>query len=363
MNEIHSVTDKALYDALCQSRVTDNDIVDLFLSRGILISKKTDRKKLAKNFSKLTHDYYLHQKIANIFGGFLRREKSTCVLVNNKIDKKILVKAANDLKEKLESDDDLCSVVTDKNIIRIAITYLSTNFGKSDFNQVEKKTALFELEILDDGFSIRYPDSEKSDSYNTQLLEIIETSVDEDNKEKGLLNNSSILDIERIHLSNIEDAEIRTDFFKRLINGLEGYELDDVTDVFIFHPKPSVLEEEDGDSETGIHISKASLKGEGVLKSEELRSLYDRGFYICKIRWRVKDKTTTSDLYDFEAQFGDPLEFKDFSYISRGVKKYKGAGEYNKNPSQLSDDDEYKFKRLIEKSARSIIININEEYN
>ncbi|MCW0314594.1 hypothetical protein NB694_004394 [Pantoea ananatis] len=362
MSEIHSVTDKALYDALCQSRVTDNDMIDLFLSRGILVSKKTDRKKLAKNFSKLTHDYYLHQKISTIFGGFLRREKSTSLVVNNSVDKKLLLKAANDFKEILEGEDDHCFVISDKNLIRINITYLSTNFGKSDFNQVEKKTALFDIEMLDDGFSIRRPDNEQSENYNSQLLAIIETLVDKDNKEKGIISDTSTLDIESINLSNIEDAEKRTDFFKRLINGLDGYELDDVTDVFIYHPKPSVLEEEDGDSETGIHISKASLKGEGVLKSIELRSLYERGFYIWKIRWRVKDKSKTPDLYDFEAQFGDPLEFKDFSYISRGVKKYKGANEYNKNPIQLPDEQEYIFKRLIEKVARSIIIDINNEY-
>ncbi|MFV9013714.1 hypothetical protein [Morganella morganii] len=362
MNEIHSVTDKALYDALCQSRVTDNDMVDIFLSRGILVSKKTDRKKLAKNFSKLTHDYYLHQKIASIFGGFLRREKSTSLVVNNIIDKTLLVKAANELKEIVEDEDDHCFVISDKNVIKISITYLSTNFGKSDFNQVEKKTALFDLEMLDKGFSIRRPDNEQSENYNTQLLEIIETLVDKDNKVKGIIPDTSALDIERIHLSNIEDAEKRTNFFKRLINGLDGYELDDVTDVFIYHPKPSVIEEEDGDSETGIHISKASLKGEGVLKSEELLSLYDRGFYIWKIRWRVKDKSKTPDLYDFEAQFSDPLEFKDFSYISRGMKKYKGDGKYNKNPTQLPDELEYKFKRIIEKTARSIIIDINKEY-
>ncbi|HFU7240205.1 hypothetical protein ACRWVG_04835 [Escherichia coli] len=357
MSEIHSVTDKALYEALCQSRVTDNDMVELFLSRGILVSKKTERKQLAKNFSKLTHDYYLHQKISGIFGGFLRREKSTAIVIKNNIDKPLLVKAANKLKDQLESEDDICHVISDKDFIKISITYLSTNFGKSEFNQVEKKTAVFEIESLSDGFSIRRPDSEQAEIYNKKLLSIIEQVIQ---KEKDI--EATTLDTEEINLANIDDADKRTEFFKRLINGLDGYVLDDVTDVYIYHPKPAVMEEEDGDSETGIHISKASLKGEGVLKSEELNSLYDRGFYIWKIRWRIKDKSTTPDLYDFEAQFSDPLEFKSFSYISRGVRKYKGAGEYNKNSSQLPDDEEYHFKRLIEKTARSIIMDINKEY-
>ncbi|WP_342754764.1 hypothetical protein AAGQ96_02670 [Pantoea sp. MBD-2R] len=48
---LHSVTDKSLYDALCQPRVTNNELRELFLERGIIISKKTDKKDLAKNFS------------------------------------------------------------------------------------------------------------------------------------------------------------------------------------------------------------------------------------------------------------------------------------------------------------------------
>ncbi|HBL5403513.1 TPA: hypothetical protein LR346_004756, partial [Enterobacter hormaechei] len=149
MNNIHSVTDKALYDALCQPRVTPNDLRDLYLQRGILVSKATDKKELAKNFSKFSHDFHLHQQIAAIFGGFLRREKSTSLLIKNKIPHDILLEAADQLKEELQKQDDVCHVIADKNIVRIHVTYLSTNYGKSDFCQVEKKTATFEIEKQD----------------------------------------------------------------------------------------------------------------------------------------------------------------------------------------------------------------------
>lgn len=35
----------------------------------------------------------------------------------------------------------------------------------------------------------------------------------------------------------------------------------------------------------GCHISKASLKGRGVLESKELNNLLSHGFYITKIIW------------------------------------------------------------------------------
>ena len=81
MKNIHSVTDKALYDALNQKQITLNEIQDLFLERGTIISKKTPRKDLARNYSRMTHDYYEHQKIATLLGGQSRTEKNTCVRI------------------------------------------------------------------------------------------------------------------------------------------------------------------------------------------------------------------------------------------------------------------------------------------
>lgn len=357
MNNIHSVTDKALFDALSQSRVTSNELRDLYLQRGILVSKSTDKQELAKNFSKFSHDFHLHQKIAAIFGGFLRREKSTSVIVKNDISHDVMLEAADQLKKELEHHDDLCHVIADKNIIKLHITYLSTNFGKSDFCQIEKKTAVFEIEKQAIGYSIRRPDNEQSKEYELTLLKHIEKLYDERSPDEDF-----VLDVNEINLSNIDDSEKRTEFFTRLINGIDGFALHDVTDAYVYHPKPRVIEEEDGDTDSGVHISKASLKGEGVLKSEELTSLYQRGFYIWKIRWKVLEKNGDPDMYEFEAQFSDPLEFNGFSYISRGYKKFKGAGEYNKNAAPLNDTKEMFFKRLIESTARSIIDNINEEY-
>lgn len=356
---LHSVTDKSLYDALCQPRVTNNELRELFLERGIIISKKTDKKDLAKNFSKLTHDYYVQKRISDIFGGFLRKEKTTSLVLNDPIEKGVLREAAGLLKKEIEAEQDLCQVFYDKNNLIIFITYTSTNYGKSDFSQIEKKNARFEIENLDGGYSIRRPDNEQTDVYLGSLLSKIEHLEKERVAAEGEDSSKLKLNVDEISLENVEDNEKRTDFFTRLISELEGYVLDDVTDAYVYHPKNEVIADEDGDSTTGVHISKASLKGEGVLKSGELISLYERGFYIWKIRWRVKDKTKEPDIYEFEAQFDNPLDFNGFSYISRGVKKFKSGGKYNKTSVQLNDSQELMFNRLIEKAARSIIIDLN----
>nr|WP_249418260.1 hypothetical protein [Citrobacter freundii] len=354
MRNLHSVTDKALDDVLNQSEITLNELRELFLVRGILISKETPRKELARNFSKFSHDYYDHQKIASYVGSNSRREKSTSKIIATKIEVDEIIQAAEQLKVAIEAKNDLCHISTIDGKVRINVTYLSTDYGKSDFKQVITKNALIEVEPSGNGFLIRRPENDQTQDYEDSLLASLEHIV----ASRASEGDKPRLDVKEISLEHIADPKLRTKFFVKLINGLKGYILDDVTDAYVYHPKPEKIKEEDGNSETGVHIHRASLKGEGVLKSEELSSLYDRGFYICKIKWMAKEDLADPDIYEFEAQFSDQGNFKDFSYLAKGVKKYKGSQQYNKNFVSLSKNEETFFAKLIESTAYSIIMEI-----
>lgn len=354
MKNIHSVTDKALYDALNQKQITLNEIQDLFLERWTIISKKTPRKELARNYSRMTHDYYEHQKIATLLGGQTRTEKITCVRIEAKIDRSNIIDAAEKLREEITSQDDFCKILIDGPRVLINIRYLSTNYGKSDFKQAINKEALIEIEPVENGYSIRRPDNENLETYEELLLGHISNALNEEDDDSNL-----DIKINEITLSHNTSADVRTLFFDKLIRTLDGYELLDVTDAYVYHPTPEALEAEDGNLETGVHVSRASLKGKGVLNSDELSDLYDRGFYIWKIKWKVKEKLVDPDIFELEAQFGDPLDCTNFSYLVKGVRKYKSNGQYFSKPQKLSGRDAERFNKLIENRAYSIIMEIS----
>lgn len=358
-NKIYCVTDKALSDALNQSKITSSELSELFLGRGILISKQTKRETLARNFSRINHDYYDNQKIASYLGSSSRRERVTSKKIDNEIATNNILDAAEALKSKIESDGDLCQIYTGNEKIYIGITYLSMDYGKSDFKQVVKKTATIEIEKNKSSLLIRRPDNEQLEKYEQTLLANIEAIVNEITPTEDE-TTSTKLNINEISLESIDNPVLRTQFFTTLINSLNGLILDDVTDAYVYHPKPEKIEEEEGDIDTGVHVSRASLKGEGILKSEELSSLYERGFYIWKVRWRSKENLPDPDIYEFEAQFSNQYDFSGFSYAAKGVKKYKGHGEYNKNFISLSKHDENRVCNLIESAAYSVIIKIND---
>ncbi|MCZ5979122.1 hypothetical protein O5291_20615 [Escherichia coli] len=302
----------------------------------------------------MTHDYYEHQKIATLLGGQTRAEKNTCVRIESSVTKDDIIVAAEKLKKEITAQDDYCKIIIDGSRVLIDIRYLSTNYSKSDFKQAVNKEALIEIEPIDKGYSIRRPDNENLKDYEDLLLgHIISIQSEQDN------DSNLDLKLNEITLAHNSSADVRTLFFDKLIRSLDGYELDDVTDAYVYHPKPETIEAEEGNTETGVHVSKASLKGEGVLKSDELSDLYDRGFYIWKIKWKVKEKLADPDIYELEAQFGDPLNCTNFSYLVKGVKKYKSNGQYFSKPQKLSARETDRFNKLIENRAYSIIMEIS----
>ncbi|MFM5802106.1 hypothetical protein ACS016_09875 [Aeromonas veronii] len=355
MKNIHCVTDKALFDALNQSKITPGELGDLFLDRGIIVSKSTTRKDLAMNFSRFHHDYLDHQKIASYLGVTSRRERTTTKRINNKVDTSDVLSAAESLKLSIESENDVCSVLKDENKIIIDIQYLSTDYTKSDFRQVVTKNATIIIESNYDHLNIRRPDNEHTEAYEDIFLAYLENLVTDKNNGE----NPETLNVNEISLINHTDPNTRTEFFIKLISHLKGFKLDDVTDAYVYHPKPDKIDEEDGDIDTGVHISKASLKGEGVLRSEELSSLYDRGFYLWKVRWQVRESQPDPDIYDLEAQFSNQIDFSGFSYATKGIKKYKGNGEYNKSFVGPSKTQEQMLCKLIENAAYTIMLEID----
>jgi hypothetical protein len=75
---LYFVSDKAVHDALNQHKFKKDDLKDIFISRGIITSSDTPREEIALYFSTLNHDYYDHQKIAEVFAVDRKREKNKC---------------------------------------------------------------------------------------------------------------------------------------------------------------------------------------------------------------------------------------------------------------------------------------------
>ena len=99
---LYYASDKNVFDALNQHKVDIPTIMELFLRRNIIVSKKTPREDLAKYFARQIHDYRDHKDIASRLGVAPRRERITSMDVNGTVAPEHLQVAVDQLKQELE---------------------------------------------------------------------------------------------------------------------------------------------------------------------------------------------------------------------------------------------------------------------
>lgn len=363
---LYSVTDKALFDALIQNKVTHDDMKDLFFKRGIIISKDTSRKSLASDFSCYFHGFHDYEKLSNILGSVGRREKSTTNIITGDLERKEIESALKDTMSILQKEGDIAKhVYVENNGIEVTIQYIKLDYKLSEFRQSATREAKILIEPSVDGsYKLRFPPNSKTQEF----VKIFTDTLKKDNTEKDI-------SIDQITLESVKDPIQRTLFFKTLIRSVNNHDILDVSDVYVSHPllkTPLQDSKENDDSEadddelsidTGHHITKASLKGRGVLDSPELNNFLSKGFYISRIIWTAKVKGfIDSDKVEFEAQFVDSDNCKLFSYLIRGYYKYKSQDEFSKSRSQFDKDKEKILSSYIESAARKIANEIVEKH-
>ena len=382
MGSLYFASDKAIFDALTQRSLTSAELRKVFLSRGIVISKESDKKFLASRFSALFHDYYDYRNLSLLVGGRDGREKTTNVVVTTEVSKEELTDALTSVKEWLIDDQhEQAEVSIQGDQLKLTVKYQKLDFSQAEFRQVVEKTAEVTLEKQGSGWKITGPMNDKFKEITEQLYSQIEIVTEKD------------VDTRAISLAGIADASVRTNFLRSLIRNLKGMEVVDVVDVSTFNPsdrddddldlsdealvvEDSIEVETEGDPEDEgdlevtlskpqpevkthkiIRIDKASLKGKGVLESKQLMELEGHGFYLWKIRWTVREKPVGSEIVEFEAQFGNQAKCSDFSYIVKGVYNYNN-GKYAKNRVRASSVVEQQLKVKLEQAAQKTLDDI-----
>jgi hypothetical protein len=332
---LYSASDKAFFDALCQHKMSKQSLQELLWRRGIILSGKSEKEDIAKNFSRMNHDYFDHKLISTKVSTGSNREKKTSHFLNTAIDLGELESIANELVDDRKGIDNSIQFSATEKSVNIIVSYSYYDHNQPEFKQLVTKKALVSIETTDEGISIRAPDNEYVSEITSLVLSKLESKCDAD------------FEVDTISLYGIKDVEKKISFFEKLISGLEGMELYDVSDVAVYNPDSRAADE------LGIHVKRASLNGEGVLKSGELRQFYDKGFFVYRISWSTVEKgKSDSDIYNFQAQFNDPDECRKFSYLAKGFRRYMEGGEHIKSPSSLSDFDEIRMMRKLEQAAR-----------
>lgn len=343
---IYSATDKAIFDALQQFKVTRDDLKDLYFKRGIIISNKTSKESLADNFSKYIHGYEDYEYLSKILGVATQRERTRSIdLISKSIEGSDIEEALDKVKNCLshEGSNDIVdyNIVNKKYILKIE--YSEPDFTKSEFRQVVDKDAEITIEKIKGVIRLIGPHNKKME----KITNIIFDSLAE--KDPTISRNE-------INLEGLVNNNLISSLFDKLTTSMKGYSLKSVTDVYVYNP--------DKDNGSGTHIKKASLSGTGVTLSQELSSLYKSGFYIWKIVWTITDdRHIESDIYEIETLFSEPENCTGFVFLVKGYYPRKIDSSdindtHHKNRINMSKSEEMTFNKLVLKTAKKIISEI-----
>lgn len=331
---LYYATDKNIFDALNEHKIDTNTVLDLFQRRNTLVSFKERRQDLAEYFSRLAHDHYDHKEIASRLGVVARRERVTTMDISGLLTGDDIDQAIKEVQGALEHYGDVTRSYKAGDSIFLSVQYSQVDYRRSEFNQVQIRDGVVELQKTSDGFVIRSNQNEYMNSVRDMILSKMESAA------------AAPIEKHVISLFGYPSPEVRSKFFFDLANGLNKYTTIDVTDVYVY--KPGLEAEENVDVDT--HIERVTLKGTGVSRSEMLSSLAIDGYYIVKIGWKVRETFGTGQIYDIEAVFADPASCSDFSFIVLGVYQ-NNSGWPSKHRRAPLKDETAQIARAIE--ARS----------
>jgi hypothetical protein len=341
---LYFASDKVIFDAINHNQVNTDLIRELLFERGIITSPKTTKYELAQYFSRLTTDYFDHLNIGNKLGKVAKRERITYAEISEPVTKQEILDALSSVKSTLEAKGNRVTLEVSGDRLLARLEYEHIDYTEVEFRQVQPRDAI--IEFLKDG-SGQYVARSTQNAFTDIAVDQVFSAINS-GRENPVKQN-------RISLEGYADPRLRTKFFQTLIKSLEHHNFVTVTEAFCYKPriKASVDDDEkEKELEDQPNVVRVTLKGTGVTKSFVIDELYDKGYYIVKVVWRVKPTSSMdADLFELEAQFGEPDSCTEFSYQARTALIFEDGKVTDKKRTPKTDEQDNLF-RLIEAAAK-----------
>ncbi|HDR1800314.1 hypothetical protein [Pasteurella multocida] len=366
------VGDRAIFEALMQSKITADLTRDLFLNKGIISSSRETKEDLARYYSSLPISYNNHKQIEDKMAVRKRREKMSYIelIPQNEvqISPELLRESIEEVKNNYESKGFKISYneINGNHCIEIERNKIDYALSELMQNRLETSSIMFEKES--NSYIAR---STQLDTSTTIRDEIIETLIIKHQQdENGSTKKCEISPFE-ISLSHISDSQKRTCFLISLMRDklkeVANLKLLDVLQAGV-HKCYNETTEEDSETLSATLEQNASrlrsvlFKGSGIHLSKEITELGKNGFYYIKAVFVLEEISGPPHRYEIEVEFKDADECKKFSYILKSVSYFEKSNkrEYSKGKAP-QESVQNTMLRHIEKAAKLALESISHD--
>lgn len=338
---IYFATDKNIYDALHHKRITVAILRETLLRKGIIVSPDFSKEELIDEVCKLPHGFNDLDTLKEFVQTYDKRESTTNLKLNTTSSQNELKSAAEEVKKKLATGNGETISITAKKdgSLSIDVSYQDIDLSRTALRQIDNRNVKIDMKVTDGSIDIRMPQNQKAKDVVTLFQ-----------NELSKIKSEEVEKFE-ISLEAIPTPELRSQFFQEIMNGLDGYEIDDVTNVELNRHSYKGEDDDEEEIETGF-VKKAVLKGEAVNSSAIFSQLHNKGYYIGRIAWSAKPKSAIGNRIIVEAFFKNSEECSEFSYQIKGINNQRPNG-FNITMRAANDIEKKEISELIESSAEN----------
>ena len=340
---LYFMNDQNIRDGLLPQRIKASHLIEILKGKSILVSESASKNELLDIIKTVRFDYYDYVHLSALLENPDRKESKSSVDIDEKISANIVRKAFAAVKKKLaEKSIDIDLDIGKDNKIVLNTSHVDINHSKPPMRQKTRKSGVIEIDITQTNTTVNFPATDVG-------LKIKEELVKEISKQLGKSLSPVEIDFEH------SEPKTRTEFFTKLIESIDGYEVYDVIGVCVESTKDEDTQDVNTDF-TGT-VRHAVLRGKELLASSIYGSLDEKRYYIYKISWKIRKlingTSNDSDCFTIEVEFADKVKAKGFKYQVKTVQRVS-RGRLNSSTSPMDNHEQSSLAKLIYKKALSV---------
>lgn len=357
----YSWNDRDAYDLFRSGRLSKKQLRGFALRRGLVVPKGASLEEIADSIARVPLSWgeiELIQEILSNEEGASNQSISFISGLDEIPELEEVVEALQESRRNLEEVYQLSKV--DESSFKIDLTHVDTDPTRSIGFQRERKHVSFELEYDEEGtLSIRHDATDRGAEVKDALADAIQASY----------QGEDDTTLSEITLSGITDPAKRIEFFRQLIHGVEGFEVDDIFDLkmerLIQASEEELLstdDDEEEEEEAIPELRNAILKGTLLDASQWYLDLRKAGYFISRAKWRGREIHGEGRIVEFNASFKNAIQGEGFEFGTHRFYRLDDFGlAARQKRKKLSDKERGRLRNLLIESARNAISSIQSD--
>lgn len=356
--------DKDVLDLLESSkkRLTQPVLRDFLVRRGVFASQAEDREQLVQLIAAMPLDWRDITDLITRSEIGDRAEKVTSVsLPTNATGEQVTAALSAVRSKRSSSRGEVFSVVARPDGgVDLRVEYSEMDRSRNRLAQRRRREGTVTLLPTDSGYAMRHEANSRLDGLAKDVIEALEAETKAPTEPR------------RIELRSVSSSDARTSFFVKMVEGISGMDLIDVTWVAVHRAGAAAVSSSDGpeDDEHGTDdpamdssasamagvVRDVVLRGDTLLTSKEYQTL--RGeFYLCGIVWDSEEQKDDGVRVRFEAEFENRALCTGFKYHVRGVfaRSQRGDEDFNKTPRACTPEEQQQYLLMLESAASAAL--------